>query len=765
VSGHHVVVPDLIRIRPRAFTSYISRGRSVMATTLDGIVAGGEDDRGFFVCETRVLSLWRYRIDGQQPEPTSLSSVQQHRWLGYYVMAAPGVTRPPRDQGSGRVPLSSQITLELRVTRVIDEGMHEDLDLRNFTMETSRFELAIEVAADFIDPGEIGDRQQQGTLDTSWDPDQTRLTFDYRVRHGDQTLHRSVEIAITNATSPPDYRDGRFVFAVTLAPQEQWHACIRMTPVIDGRALPAPADCYGISPAEPPHQRAVQCFFEEGTQFETTESKTKTANVIRTLEQARSDLAALRLFDLDRAPHAWTVAAGLPLYVSLFGRDTLTAGWQAGLIGPDIMSGTLPLLADLQGTRVDDWRDEQPGKMLHEAHLGPLSALGINPHGRSYSSVTTSGLYAFIAAELWHWTGDKDLVRPLIDPALRALQWLERDGDLDGDGFYEYKTRSPVGPRHHAWKDSPDAIVYEDGALVEPPIATSEEQAFVYVAKLHFSEMLWSLGEHDLSKRIYREAAELKKRFNDVFWIEEDGFFAMALDADKRPIRSIGSNAGHCIATSIVDSSLVERTVNRLFAPDLFSGWGIRTLSSEHPRYNPYSYHLGSIWPVEHGTFALGFMRYGLHERVQQIARAQFDAASLFEFHRLPELFGGHARDGHHPFPGIYPGANSPQAWSASSVFSLLQAMLGIYPYAPLRLLVVDPHLPDWLPDITLRGLRVGKARVTIRFRRRADGRTSYRILDQRGTLHVIRQPTPWSLTAQPAERLFDALESLLPRH
>jgi glycogen debranching enzyme len=197
----------------------------------------------------------------------------------------------------------------------------------------------------------------------------------------------------------------------------------------------------------------------------------------------------------------------------------------------------------------------------------------------------------------------------------------------------------------------------------------------------------------------------------------------------------------------------------------MFSGWGIRTLSSDHPRYNPYSYHLGSIWPVEHGTFALGFWRYGLHDRVQQIARAQFDAASLFEYHRLPELFGGQPRDGRHPFPGIYPNSNPLQAWSSSSVFMLLQAMLGLYPYAPLKMLVVDPHLPEWLPEITLRDLRVGKAKVTIRFRRGKSGRTGYRVLDQQGALHVIRQATPWSLTTQPAERLRDALASLLPHH
>ena len=704
-------MPVTIRIRPRPFTNYISRERSVLATALDGTISD-TGSLGFFVHESRLLSRWSYLIDGERPEPTTMSSVRQDCWLGYYVLPAPGVTRPEEDQGSGLIPPSSQITLEMKITRAIDGGLHEDIDLTNYTMERSSFLFAIEME----------------TL---------------RIDHPRKGIHRGVRIA---HTARGKQSRGRLQFKVTLDAHETWHTCIRIDAEIDGATLPAPVACEGQDVA-----------MRGGTQFETPESETLTRDVLMTLEQARSDLRALRLSDIG------TVAAGLPLYVSLFGRDTLTAGWQAALIGPEIMAGTLETLAATQGTVVDDWRDEQPGKMLHEAHTDPAAMLDRTPRRRSYASITTSGLYPFIAAELWHWTGDKALVRPFIEPSLRALEWLDRDGDLDGDGFYEYKTRSPLGPRHHAWKDSPDAIVYEDGQLVEPPIATSEEQAFVYVAKLHFSEMLWWFGERDLSLRIYRQAVELKKRFNETFWIEDDGFFAMALDASKRPVRSIASHAGHCIAAAITEASLVERTADRLFAPDLFSGWGIRTLSSDHPRYNPYSYHLGSIWPVEHGTFAIGFMRYGLHGRVQQIARAQFEAAALFELHRLPELFGGHPRDGRHPFPGMYPGANSPQAWSASSVFSLLQAMLGLYPYAPLKLLVIDPHLPEWLPDITLRDLRVGKARVTIRFRRRANGTTSYRILEQRGSLHVVRQPTPWSLTAQPADRLRDVLSSLLP--
>lgn len=768
MNGRRTAAPDLVRIHARPQSEHIGRGRSVLATSIEGLLRG-EPDRGLFVHETRLLSRWLYLIDGKEPSPNAYSTVRQNEWCAYFVVPAPGVTPPPEDDGSGQVPAESRNTLELQVARSIDGGVHEDLSLTNFTLETSTFELAIEIDADFADQTETRKRRLQGERTVRWDGDSSLLTFDYVARHETATLHRGVEIAVARGVIPPEqrasYANGRLTFRVTLAPHERWHACIVVTPIIEGNRLPVPAGCFGDPPAESSHQHAIDLYLDESTRLESPGSNTMTGDVLTTLEQARSDLASLRLFDLDHGTRAWTVAAGLPLYIALFGRDTLTAGWQAGLLGPEIMAGTLPALAKLQGTRVDDWRDEQPGKMLHEAHTGPLSTLGFNPRDRSYSSITTSGLYAFIVAELWHWTGDKELVRPLIEPALRGLQWLERYGDIDGDGFYEYLSHSPMGPIHQAWKDSPDAIVYEDGGLVEPPIATCEEQAFVYAAKLHLAETLWFLGEHDLSRKLYAESVELKKRFNEAFWMEDEGFFALALDAQKRPVRSIASNAGHCIATAIADASLVERTVNRLFAPDLFSGWGVRTLSSDHPRYNPYSYHLGSIWPVEHGTFALGFWRYGLYERAQQLARAQFEAAALFEYHRLPELFGGHPHDAQHPFPGIYPNANPLQAWSSSSVFTLIQALLGLYPHAPLKLLVIDPHLPEWLPEITLRDLRVGKARVSIRFHRDAGGQTGYRILDQSGTLHVVRQATPWSLTTQPAERLRDALASLLPGH
>ncbi len=351
----------------------------------------------------------------------------------------------------------------------------------------------------------------------------------------------------------------------------------------------------------------------------------------------------------------------------------------------------------------------------------------------------------------------------MLPHAFAALRWFDEYGDLDGDGFVEYLTRSSHGVKHQGWKDSEDAIVYPDGTPAEPPIATCEEQAFVYVAKFHCAEMLWRLGERREARRLFREARTLRRRFNEAFWLPDQQFLAMALDARKRPIASVASNPGHCLAAGIVRREYAQALADRLFEPDMFTGWGIRTLSSQHPAYNPYSYHRGSVWPVEQGSIALGLMRYGLHAHLERLAAAVFDAASIFEHARLPELFGGHARDETHAFPALYPQANAPQAWSASTVVLTLQAMLGLYPYAPSKLLFVDPHLPAWLPDLVVRDLQIGDAVLTLRFERSANGTTSYRVLKRTGEVHIIRQASPWSLTETFGRRARDLVASVLP--
>jgi len=781
----------LVRLRARPETLYVSQNRTVLATERDGTIADG-DEHGLFVHETRLLSRFRYLIDEEPPHPVAVSNVEQHTWLGYYITAPPGIELYQQDKGSGQLTQASQQTLELRVSRFVGDGIHEDVDLTNFSRHPTEFRFEIELDADFADQEETrGERRQHGTIERRWQAGHRRwtLTFDYRATHryanqsekGTAGLHRGLIVEIASAGSQPVYQRGRIAFDICLPPRGRWHCCINFIPFIEDREGDPNRDasrlgsprlgtqlkplygCQSFYGNRSERDRARRSCVERETRFRTTESNTLAPIVCGALQQSARDLAAMRLYDLDQNETAWTMAAGLPIYIALFGRDTLTASWQAALATADMMRGTLPALALWQGRERNDWRDEAPGRMLHEAHTGPLAVLNYNPRQRYYGSITTSAFYPVVLSELWHWTGDKDLIRSLIDPALRGLKWLTECSDLDGDGFHEYLTRSEQGVSNQAWKDSGDAIVYQDGSQVEPPIATCEEQGFAYAAKLHLSEVLWWLDEKDLAKRLYHEAGELKKRFNEAFWMEDEGFYAMGLDADKRQIRSIGSNPGHCVATAITDRALAERTVDRLFAKDLFSGWGIRTLSSDHPAYNPYSYHRGTIWPVEQATFALGFYRYGLHERVHEISRAQFEAAALFDFHRLPECFSGHPRDADHPFPAIYPQANVPQAWSASAVLCLVQAILGLYPYAPLNMLLVDPHLPEWLPELTLENLHVGDAVVAIRFFRRPNGASDYRVLDKRGPLHVIRQPSPWSLTASWWERTVDALSSLVP--
>ena len=763
----------LVRLHPREDSFQVTQSRTVLSTNLNGFIRRNTPD-GLYVHQTRMLSCYRWLIDEKEPLPVALSNVEQHSWMGYYIHA-PHVQHEFRDRGSGEMEQASERTLEFRLSRFVGYGLHEDVDLFNYTQEEVELKLQLEIDADFADQEEtVRPREQFGDLKREWrrnENDNWELFFDYVAQHhyehqgevGDRRIHRGIAIEVANPGSDPRSDNGVISFDVSLRPMQRWHTCIRMVPHVEGEPLFPLYKCYSFQPTGNEFDVRRRSFLEDATAFSTAETQTLAPVIIGALEQAKHDLSALRLHDLDRGNRAWTMAAGIPIFVALFGRDTLTASWESSLVNTQMIQGTLPILASLQGTVVNDWRDEQPGRMLHEAHTGPLAALGFNPRSRYYGEVTSSGFYPLVVTELWHWTGDKDLVRPFIEPALKALRWKDEFGDLDGDGFYEYLSRSTQGVKNQGWKDSGDAIVYADGTEVEPPIATCEEQAFVYISKLHMSELLWWLDRKDESHRLYHEAQELKKRFNDAFWMEDEGFFAMGLDATKHQITSIGSNPGHCIASGIVEHELVRRTAERLLAEDLFTGWGVRTLSSQHPSYNPFSYHRGTVWPVEHGTFAIGFMRYGLHEYVEKVSRGMFEAAALFDFQRLPEVFSGHPRDERHPFPAMYPKTNWPQAWSSSAIFTLLQSLLGLYPYAPLHALFLDPQLPTWLPEITLSNLHVGKAVMAIRFYRKDDGTSSYEVLDKRGHVHILRQPTPWSMTATPTERLVDALASALP--
>lgn len=761
---------SLAKIEPRPKTIYCSQGRVVLATDLDGLI--GEYPRhGLFAYETRVLSRYRYLVNGREPKRVVVSNVEQHSWLGYYITSPPGM-HWKRDSGSGEMEPQSEETLELQVSRTVGLGVHEDIELTNFTLKPTQFVFEIELDADFADQAETFQRKQRGKLHRQWRRVSARrgeLTYDYCATHhyshqgnsGLARIRRGLIVRIENADSSVRYRDSRLRFEITLKPGKSWHTCIKFIPVYENKLLLPLYKCRQFFGTRNDLDRKRHIFLNESTHFETKSQPTLSGIVEAALFQAKHDLADLRLPDFDHGDRAWVMAAGLPIYIALFGRDTLTASWQAAVTSTDLMHGTLYELPNWQGRVENDWRDEQPGRMLHEAHTGPLASLCFNPRTRYYGAATTSSFYPVVLSELWHWTGDKNLVQPLLKPALEGLRWKDQYTDLFGDGFYDYKTRSKQGNKNQGWKDSGDAIVYEDGTQVEPPISTCEEQAFVYVAKQRMSEMLWFMGDHDLARRMYAEADELKKRFNDRFWMADKNFFALGLDSKRKQIKSIASNPGHLLTCGIVHKDAASLVAQRLLKPDMFSGWGVRTLSADHPAYDPYSYHRGSVWPVEHGSFAMGMMRFGLIKELHTIARGIFEASVLFDYNRLPECFSGHPRDDEHPFPALYPKTNWPQAWSASSLFSIMQAMLGIYPFAPMKLLLLDPELPDWLPEITLRHLQVGKAVIDIRFYRKGQ-RTHFDVLDKRGTLHVLRQPSPWSLTADFAERIEDVLESLV---
>jgi glycogen debranching enzyme len=766
----------LVSLRPRTSHLQVSQGRTVLVTGQNGFV-NAQQTEGLYVYQTRLLSRYEWRVNGELLHPVALSNVEQHNWLGYYIVAAPGV-KGFTDEGSGEMENASEETLEILISRFAGEGIHEDLDLVNFTMETVKFDLELSFDADFGGAYEVdqGKRIQQGELRGEWKGEVSRgqweYKFDYHARHhyshqgdeGDAQIHRAVTIQVENAGSIPHHHDRKISFHVELGPMQKWHVCMNLMAFMDGRDLPLHYRCNSFQPQKNEYDRKRQLFLNTATRFSTDASESMNALVLDTLNQARQDLMALRLFDLDKSDSEWVMAAGLPLYLALFGRDTLTSAWMASVLDAGMMSGVLTELPKWQGTKKDDWRDEDPGRMLHEAHVGPLEMLNYNPRARYYGSVTTAGFYPYVVSELWHWTGDLELVKPLIDPALKAIAWKETN-DADGDGLYEYQTRSEQGTRNQGWKDSWDAIVYDDGKVVDTPIATCEEQAFFYVAKLQFSELLFWLDRKDEAKAMFDQAEELRNRINEHFWMPDENFYAMALDAKGRQVRSIASNPGHVIAAGVPDKSMVRAAADRLMSDELYTGWGVRTLSDQHPAYNPYSYHRGTVWPVEQGAFAMGFARYGLYDHLHQLCKSMFEAASIFDFHRLPEVFSGHRRDEAHPFPAFYPKSCYPQAWSAASTFAMIQAMLGIYPYAPMNMLLVDPHLPEWLPNFTLKNLKVGKAVIDIRFYREPKGTSDYEILDLRGSLHVLHQPSPWSLTATWAERVKDMFMSFLPGH
>jgi glycogen debranching enzyme len=542
---------------------------------------------------------------------------------------------------------------------------------------------------------------------------------------------------VSTSGSAPHYANGRITWEIAIEPGARWHACAFYDLEYDGEVHHAAEACHDRLAESEPDFRLRQWIANTPALLSPND------DLERLYRQSVEDLNALAIQQQDGPLGGWLPAAGVPWYVAVFGRDTLITSLQTALVHPGIAYGTLQVLAEHQATERDDWRDAEPGKILHEIRHGELAHFRRIPHVPYYGTADATPLYLITLHEAWKWTGDVELLRTYRDVAERCLDWIDEYGDFDGDGFQEYRTRSDLGYENVGWKDGIDSVVYPDGQSVPQPKALCELQGYVFDAWMRMAEVFDVLGEPHRGDELRTRARDLQRRFNEAFWCEDIGTYAFGLDHEKRPIRTVVSNTGHLLWSGIASPEYAERVVRRLMEPDMLSGWGVRTLASSHRAFNPFAYQRGSIWPHDNGMIALGFRRYGFVEEANHIAREIVEAAKSFNSYRIPELYAGIQRTAH-SFPVQYVGANVPQAWAAGAVFQLLQAMLGIQADAACGRLTVDPHLPSWVPEIELRGLRVGGATVDLQFKR-GRGTNRWDATVRSGDLDVVRAPwAPW---------------------
>jgi glycogen debranching enzyme len=450
------------------------------------------------------------------------------------------------------------------------------------------------------------------------------------------------------------------------------------------------------------------------------------------LQRSAADLTSI----ITHTAEGTFMMAGIPWFATLFGRDSIITALSLLPFNPQIAVRTLTALAGLQGTQVDAARDEQPGKIVHETRFGEMAATNEIPFGRYYGSIDSTPLFLWLFGLCIATTGDLELAERLWPNAERALEWIERWGDRDGDGYVEYIRETPRGLANQGWKDSFDAISHANGELARPPIALAEVQGYLYAAYSTISDVARRLGREGAAARLEERAAALKKSFVRDFWVDRERTIALALDADKQPCRVIASNAAHCLAANLLDGDYATAVGERLMSDDMFSGWGVRTLSTAERRYNPMSYHNGSVWPHDNAFAAIGLARCGNRAGAQRILHGLFDAAVHFGVRSLPELFCGFPREPRLG-PAPYPVACYPQAWSAASVFAILQAIMGLQVFGFEQRVVLDsPELPSWLESVTIEHLTVGDGAVSFRLKHLAEG-AAVEVLEKRGSLSV----------------------------
>jgi glycogen debranching enzyme len=666
-------------------------GSTFMVSDLIGDAAPDPDQvLGLFYRDMRHLSRWQLVIDGGTLE--TLSNGTSGYASATFFLA---------DRGSS---VFDNPTLSVIRERALGMGSGEDLHEKVTVLNSGREEIVIELSmifdTDFVDLFEVKKKQliKKGTISRRVRGREVELIYQ-REDFERRTIVRADGALLSQGSAD---------FLLRLKPAESWSGTLQVSfESVAPREKPGAARDLPSSKIKRP---------QGANHFDQMDAWLEAAPIVRaswdtlrhTYDRSLRDLAALRLYDEGlydqaRPEDAAIPAAGLPWFLAVFGRDSLITSYQALPFVPQLAAGTLQVLARRQATQRDDFRDAEPGKILHELRFGELTYFGDSPHSPYYGSADSTPLFLILLDEYERWSGDTDLVVELEPQARAALDWLENYGDLDGDGYLEYQRRNlDSGLENQCWKDSEDSIVYPDGALASLPRATCELQGYAYDARLRTARLAREVWHDDATAdRLEHDAADLKARFNSDFWVTDEDFFALALDGDKHQVPTLTSNMGHLLWSGIVDDSKVDAVVGHIMGDRLFSGWGVRTLATGQAAYNPLSYHDGTVWPHDNGLIAAGLARYGRREEAGRIAMAMFEAAAYFD-HRLPEVFAGYPRS-LTTFPVQYPTACSPQAWAAGTPLLLIRVLLGLEPQGAQ--LTSTPYVPDTIGSLGLTGV------------------------------------------------------------
>ncbi|MEW2379826.1 glycogen debranching N-terminal domain-containing protein [Micromonospora sp. NPDC047812] len=638
----------------------------VVSEDTGDIEATPSEPTGFFSLDTRFLSTWVLTVNGDRLTPLSYDDLQYYEARFFLV---PGMATHYVDA-----------KLSIVRERTVGGSFRETITILNHDEKPVDLEIRMEAASDFADLFQVKDEilNKKGEIYTEVESDRLRLGY----RRGNFIRETAI-----SATPAPRYDRKGFAYSIHLQPNEQWQT------EIDVKSLalsPGGRDLRMGLRAHTTERLALQHDLEEWI-ARAPKVNSQHDRVASTYRRSLIDLAALRFSPLSLGG-ASLPAAGLPWFMTMFGRDSILTCLQTLPFTPDLSKTTLRVLASLQGTRFDDFRDEDPGRILHEMRYGETAAFEEQPHSPYYGSVDATPLFLVLLDEYEKWSGDVELVMELERECRAALKWIDDYADLVGSGYIWYERRNTdTGLENQCWKDSWDSISYRDGKLPPFPRATCEVQGYAYDAKLRAARLareFW--GDPDFADRLEREAAALKERFNRDFWVEDGQYYALALDPDGRQCDVLSSNIGHLLWSGIVDHDRAEKIAEHLVGPRLFTGWGVRTLAEGEVRYNPIGYHNGTIWPFDNSFIAWGLRRYGFAEEAAVIANGILDAATYFEG-RLPEAFGGYPRE-LTKFPVEYPTACSPQAWSTGTPLLLLRTMLGLEPHEGH--LAVEPRLP-----------------------------------------------------------------------